>query len=71
MSKEIICSCGVPENLHNTCCGWENASITIFPNEKTFTYPSAEENKKRWELSKKGVKEWNKDLVIKIDVTDV
>ena len=25
------CSCGVPNHLHNTCCGWTNATLIMYP----------------------------------------
>lgn len=25
------CSCGVPNHLHNTCCGWPNATLIMHP----------------------------------------
>jgi hypothetical protein len=29
--SNTLCSCGVPSHLHNTSCGWENASRIITP----------------------------------------
>lgn len=36
LNKEVIkyCGCGVPLSLHNTCCGWENANLILYPKNK-------------------------------------
>lgn len=28
------CTCGVPLNLHATCCGWANANLIIYPSNE-------------------------------------
>ena len=30
-NKTICPVCGVPEYLHATCCGWQNANLILFP----------------------------------------
>ena len=54
MKKSEIteCSnCGVPSHLHNTCCGWENASVIPMSHLDNINI-SGEEKKQRWEYAK-------------------
>jgi hypothetical protein len=50
--EETLCSvCGVPLSIHNTCCGWQNANLIIFPWEQTIAGAMSDsEKKRRWEL---------------------
>lgn len=44
--------CGVPDNLHGTCCGWRNAKMVYYPWEKfVIANPSAEERELRYLMS--------------------
>lgn len=45
------CTCGVPNSLHNTCCGWGNANVIMFPWEMTVPMISDEEKEIRWLIS--------------------
>lgn len=54
MEKEIICTCGVPEFLHGTSCGWNNASVIIKNGETAIVANmTGEERKERWLQSTK------------------
>lgn len=48
--SEKVCElCGVPDSQHNTCCGWDNANVILFPWE--FSVPAmipAEEKELRY-----------------------
>lgn len=47
--EDKICSCGVPDGIHNTCCGWENANVVLFPFDNEITGAvSSYEKALRW-----------------------
>lgn len=46
-----VCTCGVPNSRHGTCCGWHNAHTVYFPWESIIGNPSAEERELRYLIS--------------------
>lgn len=47
--RTICTSCGVPNILHGSCCGWNNAHFIGNPGEMYINDASGEEKKRRWE----------------------
>lgn len=52
MENKICSVCNVPMNIHNTCCGWQNANMLIHESEKTIMGIISDEEKEiRWLIS--------------------
>lgn len=62
-SENAVCpACGVPTELHQTCCGWRNARRVVFPGEVFLTVAmTPEEAELRYLISKSP----NKDKIVK------
>lgn len=78
------CHCGVPLDIHNTACGWENASLILFPwetnvpammtgHEKQLRYiiRNESEETQRLQLSDNPIAMIAEDRIMKIIPTDL
>ncbi|MES2287429.1 MAG: hypothetical protein V4547_17175 [Bacteroidota bacterium] len=77
VAESKVCHCGVPLTIHNTACGWENASPIIFSwetsipaamtaHEKQIRYLLRNENEETVRLNLEG-KYWALDPLAKAD----
>lgn len=44
--EEKTCTCGVPNEIHATCCGWSNTGIFVFPWESNVSLNMTDDEKK-------------------------